>query len=140
MEKDSILFRFGFLGVRKNFVTPDQIIEALEIQLEENQSENKHRLIGEIMVDKGFMNPAQVNEILKEMTRPDAPIDDDYRKRFGNLATAKGYITLQALKETVKAQVKEENDTGRHRLTGEILIENGYMNLIQINEILEELL
>ncbi len=59
--------RFGFMAVEMGFITLDQIIEAMKIQVREDLEKPKHRLIGEILVDSGFMNPSQVDEVLKEM-------------------------------------------------------------------------
>ncbi|MBW1888658.1 MAG: hypothetical protein JRI52_09975 [Deltaproteobacteria bacterium] len=59
--------RFGFMAVEMGFITLDQIIEAMKIQVREDLEKPKHRLIGEILVDLGFMNPSQVDEVLKAM-------------------------------------------------------------------------
>ena len=56
--------RFGTLAVEKGFVGPDQVCEALEVQVRENMNENKHRYIGTIMTDLGYLKRAQVNEVL----------------------------------------------------------------------------
>ena len=59
--------RFGFMAVEMGFITLDQIIEAMKIQVREDLENQKHRLVGEILVDLGFMNPSQVDEVLKAM-------------------------------------------------------------------------
>jgi len=59
--------RFGFMAVEMGFITLDQIIEAMKIQVKEDLKDQKHRLIGEILVDLGYMNPSQVDEALKAM-------------------------------------------------------------------------
>jgi hypothetical protein len=59
--------RFGFMAVEMGFITLDQIIEAMKIQVREDLEKPKHRLVGEILVDLGFMNPSQVDEVLKAM-------------------------------------------------------------------------
>ena len=68
MEKEYLEYRFGFMAVKKGFATPEQVTKALEIQFEENVQAEKHRLIGEIMIDMGFMNRSQVDEVLEEMS------------------------------------------------------------------------
>ena len=74
------------------------------------------------------------------MTGEEAQHEASYRKRFGDLATAKEYVTLAKLKEAIRLQVKEENELEKHRPIGELLVELGFMDLSQVNEIIEELL
>jgi len=68
MEKEYLEYRFGFMAVKKGFATPEQVTKALEVQFEENVLAEKHRLIGEILIDMGFMNTSQVDEVLEEMS------------------------------------------------------------------------
>ncbi len=70
METDHRDIRFGTIGVEKGFVTPDQVIEALQIQVEENISTGKHRRIGKILLEQGLMTTSQINEVLKSMDVP----------------------------------------------------------------------
>jgi hypothetical protein len=60
--------RFGFKAVEMGFIKLDQIIEAMKMEVKDDLENQKHRLIGEILVDLGFMNPSQVDEVLKEMS------------------------------------------------------------------------
>ena len=64
LEREEIDIRFGVVAARKGFVTKDQILEALDVQLTENLSIGKHRLIGTILIDQGHLNIAQANEVL----------------------------------------------------------------------------
>jgi len=68
MGKEYLTFRFGFVAVKKGFVTPEQVSRALEVQVKENVSLQKHRRIGEILVEMGFMDSAEVNEVLSDMS------------------------------------------------------------------------
>jgi hypothetical protein len=141
MVNEYIPYRFGFIAVKKGFVTPEQVSEALEIQLDEDMSEQPvHRLLGEIMLERGILNPAQLSEILGEMVERDTPPKEDISKRFGMIATNKGYITPEQLKKAMWRQVKEEYGSKKHRPIGEILLELGHLEPPQLNEILEELL
>jgi len=69
MDKEYLEYRFGFIAVKKGFVTPEQVSKALEVQLKENVLTEKHRKTGEIMVDMGFMNTSQVDEVLEKMSK-----------------------------------------------------------------------
>ena len=60
--------RFGFIAVEKGFITPDQLVEAFKIQVTEEIEKDKHRLIGAILFEQGFITLAQIEEVLESMT------------------------------------------------------------------------
>jgi hypothetical protein len=66
-ETDPRDVRFGYVAVKKEFVTSRQVIDALEKQFIEDLELGKHRLLGEILVDEGHMIQSQVNEVLEEL-------------------------------------------------------------------------
>ena len=57
-------------------------------------------------------------------------------KRFGVIAVEKGYCSAEQFIEALKIQVMEDFNKGKHRLVGRILLEQGVMNLEQINDVL----
>ena len=59
--------RFGVVAVNRGFVTTEQIIEALNIQVREDIATGKHRKVGMILLEKGYMTMTQIDEVLKEM-------------------------------------------------------------------------
>jgi hypothetical protein len=67
METEQLERRFGIVAVEKGFVSPEQIRKALEIQVTENVEKKKHRFIGTILVDQGYMNHSQISQVLKAM-------------------------------------------------------------------------
>lgn len=67
MDSGHLEKRFGLVAVEKGFVTPEQVREALDIQFTENMAKRKHRFIGTILVDKGYMKHSQISEVLKAM-------------------------------------------------------------------------
>lgn len=52
------------VAVGKGFITSQQLREALEIQEAEDLVGKKHRLIGKILLDLGFVTPLQLKEAL----------------------------------------------------------------------------
>ena len=68
MGNEYLTYRFGFMTVKKGFATPEQVSNALEVQFDENVAARKHRLIGEILLDMGFMETSQVNKVLEDMS------------------------------------------------------------------------
>jgi len=59
--------RFAQLAVEQNFVTPEQVKEALAEQLDDNLTNKPHRLIGRILLEKGWMNPEQIESVLNQL-------------------------------------------------------------------------
>ena len=69
METEPIEMRFGIMAVKKGFVSPDQVIEAMEIQVKEDLSTGKHRRIGMILLDQGIINHSQLDEIIQTLNQ-----------------------------------------------------------------------
>ena len=61
--------RFGIIAVDKGFVTVEQVINALEIQVKEDLSSGKHQKIGMILLEQGDMTIIQVDEVLRELEK-----------------------------------------------------------------------
>ena len=59
--------RFGTIAVEKEFITVDQLMEALETQVRENLAGVKHRIIGRILYDMGFLTLPQIEQIMSSM-------------------------------------------------------------------------
>jgi hypothetical protein len=64
---------------------------------------------------------------------------DHLEKRFGIVAIEKGFVRADEIVDALRIQVKEDIETGRHRLIGRILLEQGKLTLPQIDEVLETL-
>ena len=47
--------RFGTIAVEKGFITIDQLMDALEVQVREDLAGIKRRHIGKILYDLGFL-------------------------------------------------------------------------------------
>ena len=61
MSKDN---RFGVVAVKGGFITPEQLTDALTIQVLEELEGDKRRLIGEILLEKGYITTDQIEEVL----------------------------------------------------------------------------
>ena len=64
-EEDLMEKRFGVVAIEKGFITRDQLLEVLEIQIDEEIEKGERRVIGAILVEKGYMNLLQVQEALE---------------------------------------------------------------------------
>ena len=65
MDKSKI--RFGMIAINKGYITKDQLIRALTIQAKENMEDEKHRLLGQIMLSEGFLSAEQIDDILETL-------------------------------------------------------------------------
>jgi len=59
--------RFGSVAIDKGFITLENLIEAMKIQILENLDGSDHRLIGQILWEEGYIKTEQINEVLKAM-------------------------------------------------------------------------
>ncbi|MDO9210295.1 MAG: hypothetical protein Q7V48_06035 [Deltaproteobacteria bacterium] len=67
METEHLEKRFGILAVEKGFITADQVIDALRIQVMEDIEKGKHRLIGRILLEQGLITLSQIEELLDSL-------------------------------------------------------------------------
>lgn len=59
-----------------------------------------------------------------------------YQKRFGTIAVDKGFIDDEQLIKALEIQAKENVMEGKHRLLGQILMDEGLLTTEQVDEIL----
>ena len=57
--------RFGVVAVEKGFITPDQLFDALKVQVQDDMEVGSHRLVGEILCAHDAMTFEQVDQVLK---------------------------------------------------------------------------
>jgi len=60
-----------------------------------------------------------------------------YQKRFGTIAVDKEYINEDQLIKVLEMQAKENVMEGKHRLLGQILVDEGLLTTTQVDIILE---
>ncbi len=60
--------RFGVVAVKGGFITPEQLTDALKIQVMEELKGDKRRLIGKILYGKGYITMPQIAEVLVSMS------------------------------------------------------------------------
>jgi len=56
--------RFGRIAIEKGYITQDQLIEALKVQVKEELENNNHMLIGEILFEMNIMSVKQIGEVI----------------------------------------------------------------------------
>jgi hypothetical protein len=135
VNTEEINKRYGVKAVERGFITLDQLLMAINIQILENLERGEHRRIGRILKELEIISPSKIMmpDAVEEVT------SDSIRKRFGVLAIEKGFITTEQLVRAIEEQIKNEIAQERHRLIGEILCEKGYMTKEQCDQVLMEL-
>ena len=61
--------QFGIIAIEKGFISSEDLIEALKIQVKEDIEYATHRLIGEILLDKKIITAPQIQEVLNTIFR-----------------------------------------------------------------------
>ena len=59
--------RFAEIAVKMGYVAPDKVKEAMSEQLDDDLNNRPHRLIGRILMDRGWMSPKDIESVLNEL-------------------------------------------------------------------------
>jgi hypothetical protein len=60
-----------------------------------------------------------------------------FLKRFGAIAVEKGFVTKDQIIHALEVQAKENLEEGKHRLLGQILVDEGLLKAAQVDDILQ---
>ena len=58
---------FGQVAVRKGYVSPQQVTDALDRQRDITQQGSAHKLIGMIMLEMGSLGTTELIDVLREL-------------------------------------------------------------------------
>ena len=61
-------YHFGKIAILKGFITEQQLVEALDDQIDYNLMNDNHKLIGEILLEKGWMTQDQIGIVLDNLS------------------------------------------------------------------------
>jgi len=59
--------RFVTIAVKKGYISWPQLLQALELQIEENTEKGEDRFIGDVLCDLNFMTKLQVRDVFESM-------------------------------------------------------------------------
>lgn len=59
--------RFGMLALERGFITQEQLLMAMNIQIQEDIEQGNHRRIGKILCELGLMSASQTEDLLDIM-------------------------------------------------------------------------
>lgn len=116
--QDDLLF--GKIAVKNQMLPEILIDEALEIQAKLS-SQGKHKNLGEILLEKGYMTSEEVMAILQIQSKY---INRERDILYGKIAIKNGLVTKTQILECVELQ-KTQTSTDR---IGEILVRKGFIS------------
>ena len=61
--------RFGTIAIEKNFITFENLLEALKVQVNKDLEESIHVEIGQVMIQLGYMKKKEVEEVLHSISK-----------------------------------------------------------------------
>lgn len=99
--------------LKENIITPNQLQHALQLQ----QESLDKKLLGEILLDLGYVTKRQLREVSRKY---------HFRIQIGALLVENGYITEEQLRQALSKQQTV------HRPLGEILMEDGILDEEQL--------
>ena len=67
MVEERFESQFGTLAVEKGFITLDQLIDAIQMQLQENIESGNCRFIGSILFDHKLITIPQIDSVLSTL-------------------------------------------------------------------------
>ena len=73
--------KFGTIAIKEGYITPEQLKEAFAYQLEMEIKEGSSNPIGEILLHLGYIDRAQINEILAQLTEQESKAYLEERKK-----------------------------------------------------------
>ena len=110
MSEDKLDKRFGTVAVEKGFITPENLYEAVKIQILENLDSYDHRLIGQILFGLGYINAEQIKEVIEGLQTQLAETDrviviaDNCHDNTAELARSTGVEVLEREHKTERGK------------------------------------
>lgn len=62
--------RFGSIAIQKGFISKDQFLEAMDIQIEMELEGADPKLIGSVLCEMGYITEEQVDEVTQDIPEP----------------------------------------------------------------------
>ncbi|MFW6005596.1 MAG: hypothetical protein ACOCPN_03870 [Desulfonatronovibrionaceae bacterium] len=111
-------FFFGSYLLGLGIITREQLDQAVRLQAENN------KLLGQLAVEKGYLEPEQVEVILKEQKKFDFP--------FGAIVLQKQFMTADEMNDLLFAQMVNTTHVG------EALVELGFLEQAELGGYLKK--
>ena len=62
--------RFGTVAIEKGYITKEELLEAMMVQIESDLDKTEPKLIGSILHDLHYMTEQQIDEVLESLSKP----------------------------------------------------------------------
>jgi len=122
---------FGQRAVRLGFVTSEQVRDALVTQ---QMLAQKAGLIGEILVEMGWLEPTQYIEVVHELAETEErKPHGEAQEAFVDLALGRKYV------EPLHVEMARKIQSGwirKNKLIGQVMVELGYLKPGQLDTII----
>jgi hypothetical protein len=111
--KDLLL---GEMALRHRLLTEEQLDLCTQQQIDERYQ----RPLGQIMIEKGFLQPDVLEALLRTQRRAIEEFEKnaEFGQLFGKTAVLKGFITAEQLAQAVRAQARKHARGVRSRNSG----------------------
>ncbi len=142
--------QFGKIAVANGMASAKDVESALAYQKSQFEKYRINMLIGDILVEKKVISPADRMSVLLTQNRiKDEQLCDALdqigatiaekdliNKRFGVLAIKKALVTIQQVNEALEVQLKERETEGKSRFIGRILQETAGLSDEDVHSVL----
>ncbi len=126
--------RFGRVARWGQLITVGQLVECLVLQWKAKRSGGPTSRLGEMMVEKGYLTPRQVNATLKMQTSRN---NVGEQNRFGRIAIQNEFINGEQFGRCIATQEKLAMYGGPPPRLEHIVMEKGYMLESQVRAVLK---
>ena len=120
---------FGTIAYKNGLLTRDQLIEVVDEQDAEFQIHGAARTIGEICVEREYLTPQQVEDVLLAQEKSRILLEDTL---YGKIAVRNDLVVDHQIEEALEIQRQD----GYQRRIGQILVDRGYLSEQQVRAIL----
>lgn len=62
--------RFGTVAIEKGYITKEELLEAMMVQIESDLDKTEPKLIGSILHDLHYMTAQQIDKVLESLSNP----------------------------------------------------------------------
>lgn len=128
---------FGRIVERSGLATPEQIKECVALQ-----AERKTVPLGQILVERGYLTEAQLEQVLSIQSKNLQQEHPETRKSlaeslFGKLVLLKRFARAGEVHECLRLQ-QALKEHGQHTFLGELLVMKGRMSAAQVAAVLKD--
>src|ERR1043165_6290313 len=124
----------GQIALAEGLLTLERLDECIRIQ----GSDTRRRALGEILVEKGYLSPDDLERVIgiQRMRFNRISADPGRGGLFGQIALRLGYVTPEQLSESLREQEQASAGSGSSLLLGQILLRKKYLSSDRFLEIL----